>query len=519
MSAHVPAPPVPGPDTDTDTTEPPDAEVTWQRLHSRVIWVDAVKLVVSLIPTLIATLVFDVPFTPWNIWPVAIVTAIGIIGSVKDALRWIKTRYRITEHSVERRTGLLVRKVRTVPRDRIRSVDASAKLRHRLSGLRVVTVGTGQNATTGEAPLHLDALSKAGAEQLRVELLGHRATADEGSEHVIATLRRSWVFYNLFNAWAFFAAALLLWSAYWGGQTVNIDVKSVITNLTDWDSLGLLWTIVIGVSLWGVVGVIMLAIFFFSENWNFRLTRVSTERGSVLRTTQGLLKTREVHREDKRLRGIEISEPLLWRWMGAADTMVISTGLGRLQGGEPPSVILPRGPVRFAREVAVDVLDDGVRPLEAPLRRHPGNALRRRLGRALLVAAVPAGVLAWLHATTGLVPGWAWLLGPALLPIAVPLAVVAYRALGHTIVGRYLVTRRGLMSRSTAALQTRATVGLKFRQSIFQRRLGLITVVATTAAGDGGYKVVDVRDVDGAPLAGTIAPQLVRPYLDSRERG
>ena len=53
---------------------------------------------------------------------------------------------RITDEQVELHTGLLVRKRLAVPRDRIRTVDLTAKLGHRLFGLSAIRVGTGRSS-------------------------------------------------------------------------------------------------------------------------------------------------------------------------------------------------------------------------------------------------------------------------------------------------------------------------------------------------------------------------------------
>ena len=49
--------------------------------------------------------------------------------------RWFTTRYRITEDRVEVGSGLFQRRVRAVSRDRIRTVDVTARAMHRLLGL------------------------------------------------------------------------------------------------------------------------------------------------------------------------------------------------------------------------------------------------------------------------------------------------------------------------------------------------------------------------------------------------
>ncbi|WP_116947682.1 PH domain-containing protein [Jiangella endophytica] len=503
----------------TDTPDPASDE-PWQRLDTRVVWVDAAKTLLSMVPAGIAIAFFGAEINWGTMAPILAATAFGVLGGIADLLRWVKTRYRITDQYVERRTGLLVRQHRSIRRDRIRSVDTSAKLRHKLAGLRVVTVGAGQHSAAGEAALVLDAVRTETALRLRQDLLYGATPAapaeaaprrEQADGQVLARLERSWVLYNMFSIWAFLMAAGLLWGTYWLLRMFGLDPEGFVQGLADWDAIGTAWTIVIAVAAVGVVGVAGLAVAFVTENWRFVLQRVPGERGTVLRTTQGLLKTREVNRDDNRLRGVQIAEPLLWRWIGMADTTVVSTGLS-MWSTTPSAQILPRGPVSVARRVAAEVLETTPSPVDRPLRTHPRRALRRRAGWALTTTAVVTGLLAWLTTLIDGLPDGVWFAGLGVLPVGLGLAVVAYRALGHTVADGYLVVRSGAWARTTAALQSRAVVGVTFRQSLLQRRLGLVTVEATTAAGMGGYSALDVAAADAVELADAAAPGLLTPF-------
>jgi putative membrane protein len=75
------------------------------------------------------------------------------------------------------------------------------------------------------------------------------------------------------------------------------------------------------------------------------------------------------------------------------------------------------------------------------------------------------------------------------------------------------VARSGTVRRATVALQRRGIVGWTVRQSVLQRRAGLVTVLATTAAGTGAYAVRDAAEADGLALADAAVPGLLRPFL------
>lgn len=506
----------------------------WLRLDHRTIGVNLLRLALTLLPAVVALVL--VGARPVDVWPVIAVAVFGIARSLADIVRWITTRYRLTEEYVERRTGLFVRTFRSVRRDRIRSVDADARLLQRLVGLRRVTIGAGQMNTANESALRLDAVSKSAALGLRGELLGvgereepdERAAPDAavagqqrvggtpGEVQVFARLRWWWVFYNMLSVWAYLMAFGLLWSAYWTTTAFGFDARGWIEGFADWEALGGWWSLAIGLAATGALGVLGMAVTFFTEHAHFRLERVRVEGGTVLRTTQGLFKTREITRDDNRLRGAALSEPLLWRWIRMADTSVITTGLSMWSSS---ATILPRGPRGVARPVVGAVLGETDSPLEAPLRQHPGTALRRRLVWAALVTAAVVGLLGWLGATTDISARAWWATGLALTPLALALAAVGYRALGHAVTGPYLVVRAGAVSRVTSALRVGAVSGVRVRQSVLQRRLGLATVVATTAAGHGSYAARDMAVGEAAEFAEAVLPGQVAPFrADARAR-
>ena len=513
----------------------PDA--TWQRLSGRVIWVDVVVSVLSLLPGVIAIWVVGVDPSVEALWPLVIVAVLGVTGAMIDIVRWLFTRYRVTSTDVERRTGIFVKRHRTLHRDRVRSVDTAAKLRHRLSGLRVVTIGAGQQTGAGESALVLDALSTADAATLRARLLGvepvdgaaSSSTSVAGSAEeetsvnrgdvgedvqIIATFRPWWVVYNMFSIWAYLMAAGLSWGAFWLASSFGVDVVGFVVRVADWGAIGWAGVVIIALGVAGVVGAVGLGINFLLGHWRFELARVRTRSGSYLRTRRGLLSTREVNRDESRMRGLSIAEPLLWRWMGMADTNVITTGLSVWDPGEP-TAILPRGPIKVARKAARDVFGPAD-PMSVPLARHPRAALRRRFWWATGVSAVGPVVLT-MPAVAGVVPAWAPWAALGLWPVALIAAVIAYRALGHAITGDHLVMRSGLLSRTTSALRRDAVSTIVLRQSVLQRRLDLCTVSAMTAAGWSAYEASDVSAHRALRFAAEAAPGLLDEFIVSGE--
>ena len=118
----------------------------WHRLSPRMLLVHPVHEVLRQIPLLVGAVVLG-SATGNSWWTVAILGVTIAFG----VLRWFTTTYRIEAGEVQLRTGVLQRKVVSVPRNRIRSVQTDARLLHQLLRLTVLRVSTGQEAT-GDTP-------------------------------------------------------------------------------------------------------------------------------------------------------------------------------------------------------------------------------------------------------------------------------------------------------------------------------------------------------------------------------
>lgn len=477
----------------------------WHRLHIRMLVVRPLnESVAMLIP--IAILLFTGNGEKWRLIASGVTVATILAFSY---LIWRTTKYRITDEHVELHTGLFTRKQLSVPRDRIRTVDLTSKPGHRVFGLAAVRVGTGQQDVPGTDGLTLDAVTSEEAERLRVLLLqkGVAPKADS-ADAVEAEPAPSNVISQLDLAWLRFAPLSL------SGLVAIGAVFGVLSNYAD--DLGLdvvhdLWgwlfqhpsvTLIGGFVLALVVlGLILSVPLYILQFWNYQLTR---EPDGTLRVQRGLLTTRSVSVEEQRLRGVDIQEPLLVRAGKGAKAVAVTTGLG--SKGES-NLLLPPAPLSVAHQVSRDVLKVEDDPTTRKLRKHPIAALRRSLVRSVMPFVVIAvGLAIWA-------PSWAWPIPVAIIPFAALVGWDSYRSLGHALDARYLVTRNNSLVRSTVALQRTGIIGWRIHRSFFQRRSGLVTIGATTAAGAGVYHVTDVGESDGLALADEAVPDLLRPFL------
>ena len=255
--------------------------------------------------------------------------------------RWLTTRYRITPTVVEVRRGLLQRKHLTVPRDRVRTVDVSAHPLQRLLRLVKVEIGTGTSHHRSET-LKLDGLPAATAAPLRAELL-HRAPAapttapaadlpwtaldaapvpgvgaetavlDSGSETLLARLDPRWIGYAPATLSGVVTGAVLIGFGWRIVNEARLDPTqfSVVHQALRHLQGTPLWVDVLQVGAIVIVAVTVLSVAgYVLSFWGFRLTR---HAGGTLQVSRGLLTTRATSIEERRLHGVERSEPLLLR--------------------------------------------------------------------------------------------------------------------------------------------------------------------------------------------------------------
>jgi putative membrane protein len=100
-------------------------------------------------------------------------------------------------------------------------------------------------------------------------------------------------------------------------------------------------------------------------------------------------------------------------------------------------------------------------------------------------------------------------LGGCAVLTALPLGLDRYRNLGSAVADGYLVTAAGSIVRRRAVLDRSAVIGWNLRSSWFQRRAGVVTLTATTAAGRQGYVVRDLAAQHAVPLAELVTPGLL----------
>jgi putative membrane protein len=448
-------------------------------------------------------------------WSVAVLVLLIVFG----VARWFTTTYRIDGEQIQRREGVLQRTVSSLPRNRIRSVSTDARLLHRLLGLTVVKVSTGREVT-GDAEFTLDAVRSSDVPGLRAILLADSLAVESEDgpprDRVIARWQPSWLRYSplSFTGLAMIVAGVGLVSQT--GAAVALQDSTLAREGFDAaERFGVVVTVAVAVAV-VLVGSVLLSVARSLVTFgNLVLSRRDDHGGAgVLHLEHGLLRARESTFDMRRLRGGTIREPLLVRMFGGARLDAVMTGVN---GSGEASLLLPPCPAATVRGVLTELIG---RPdvVEGDLRGHGPTATRRRWTRALVLPVVVGFAMAGATFVVA-IPPVAWLGWVVVMAVAALLAADRARALGHRSGDGWLVARAGSLERRRDCIAAAGIIGWTVRQTFFQRRAGVATLVAATAAGVKGYRVLDVPAELAWSVAASASPWLGENDWARDERG
>lgn len=444
------------------------------------------------VPMLIAGWVTEAPR-----WVVpAIVAAIAAVAVPAGVLHWRRFTYRVRDGRLEVDSGVLVRRHRVVPLERVRGVSLDEPLVHRLLGLVRARV---EAATAGDTQgeLSLRAISHGQAEALRAAVVGG-AVADHavaGADPPLVFLTPGRLLLAGITSVRFVVVPLALaWGAYWSlkehglGRLVDRATEAARDRApTSATGIGLLLVaLALGTLVVAALGSLI-------TDWRFQLTVDDTTAS----TQRGLLARRRTAASRRRLLGVEILDNPVRRMVHAAAVEAPVAGMTVTRDMEAVGRIrlLPFGSRAQVRRV-VDEFAPGEPPV--PL-AHPRAALQRRLVRGVAIPAVAAVALA--------VSGQPWLAAAAVLAAAamVPVAFDRYRNLHHGL-GRWLVVSAGSLGRRRSILDPGGVVVTSLTSSPFQRRTGLCSVRVHLGVGVGGRTAVDMGDDQARALVARLHP-------------
>ena len=172
----VPPPGAPEPQGASEPPEPPPRQDGDRTLDPRIVLVWRLGLLPSLVlpaTVLGGVLARVLPVPGWTVaLPLAVL--LGLAIGPLQTLRWRRWSWRMTDSSVELRSGVLTRRHVIVPHFRVQQIDVFEGPLERLLGLATLTVTTASASGSASLP----GLSADAAPAVRTELLSLAARAN-----------------------------------------------------------------------------------------------------------------------------------------------------------------------------------------------------------------------------------------------------------------------------------------------------------------------------------------------------
>ena len=483
-----------------------------RRLHpaSVLLGVPLAQAVQALIFPIVATLAAPLWVT------VGLLIVVAVLGLVARSLDWRMRTFSFDGEVLRVDHGILSRNHRSLDVGRIQQVELQRGAIQRLFGLAAIRVETAGSAAEPEVDLRV--VPEADAVALRAAVRAsqqRRKGVDSAAENGEAGGGEAGVevlkvpLSHVVIA-AVTGARLLVLPAVIGGalQFVGNQVGPFIDDVVDrMIELGLAgetpavsgpdWRLVaVGVVALLLLSVVAAIVVGVLRDANFTIRRVDEE----LHISRGLLSTRESVVPLRRVQLVAINRNWIRRLLGYATVRIRSAGGSTGGDGRVSVPLLPVTDVdRLLSEIMPNV------PGVPELTSHPPAALRRALFRwlrpaVLAIAAVwfAPTVLPFIDEAGWVADARGWVL--LLLPVNAVLAVIEYRQLAHGRTELVVAARSGALSITTDIAPVVKVQAVSSRRSLFQRRLGLTTLLVHVAGPGALVTVLDAGEDAAATL-------------------
>ena len=445
------------------------------------------------------------------------------ITTIVSALtHYFSFSYRIDDNELITEQGLLARKHRSIPLERVQEIRIEQGVLHRIFGVVDAKIETGG----GEgAEASLSVLSRDEAERLRRTVFERAAAikrerftieAAEGAESgpmapervtirrlglqdlVLAGVTSNHLISALFLVGALwkYADDLLPDRIYdWLAQAVYHQVET----LRAYGAAKAAVITVLAAVLVFIIGLCSSIIASILLFYRFTFSRL----GEDLHRSYGLITRRTSSLPRRRIQVLKIEERLLRRLFGLATLRVDTSGRNR-EGEDKKDgrdVLIP-----ILRRREVDELLPGIFENIATDRAEWQSVSRLAIRRGTIKGGVICLLLA---AASFLYQGELVALWPlAGLPLVYWLNLVRYRNLSYAMGERYFRTRRGWLGRSTHIVPVNKIQAVLITQTPLDRRLGLATLSIDTAGQaytGGGPQIGNLPLARAREIAATLA--------------
>jgi putative membrane protein len=465
-----------------------------KRLHPIAAVVNALRQLKELIIPFLVFVVFGSRGTNWDLFYFYGSIGVVVLIFVYGVLAWYRFTYRIEQGELRIEYGLIIRKKRYIPFERIQSLDLSEGILQRLFGLvkvKVETAGSGgMGLQDGEAVL--TAITKQDAEEIHNYLVSIKRTGKLELDDEQAQETHEDLLYKISTK------ELLMLASTSGG--VGVVISAVLAFVFQFEEFIPYEQIFDGVEHFVQSGVVFVSIVVFA---GFLLAWVIALFGTMLKyanfnvrkvdndlvITRGLLEKRQFTIPLNRIQAVRVSENLIRQPLGYASAYLESAGGSALDQESSKVIILPIVKKSRIPELLGPYLSDY--QFRTKLTAAPRRAYIRYLLKGWIVILPLIIGAIWFFRPWG----YAALM---LFAISALWSFLNFKDAGWSIENGMLTFRYRSIVKSTVFMRKNKVQSFSVKESFFQRKKQLATVEAIVKSGHGGTggKVMDLEKQD-----------------------
>ncbi len=417
---------------------------------------------------------------------------------VTSIIKWSKFTYRIEEDELRIEEGLINKKKRYIPIERIQTINTSAGLIQQMFKLVKLQVETASGGT--EAEVSLVAITQAEAERIQQALFERKKAAEDTGTDVPVPLEETAeeaeeaeepvMMYKMTGQELLTAA-----STSSGIGVIISGVFAFFTQVDDFFDLDWLYDRFAFLNSAGAAVIALAAFVALFIAWLLSIvgmllkyanfTVVRKEKEIVI--SRGLIEKQQITIPLQRIQAIKIKESLIRQPFGLAAVTIVSAG-GNVLEEDKSAILFPIISKKIINQRLGEFIPDYAP--EDDLNRLPKRALRRYILRASwpVLAVVPLSIL---------FPPWGYL-SAVLIPFYWIIGYFSYRDAGWKISGSKIIMSSRFIGRTTAVIQRRRMKVFEVSRSYFQRRKQLVSIHTSTKSSVlmEKFSVADVEEKD-----------------------
>jgi putative membrane protein len=506
---------------------PAEPETDWRRLHPAYVLTGLIRNLRGLILPLAFILISRGLQGDSVFYGISLVVALG--AGLMSYVGWLYFRYALTPGGIRVRSGVVARQERSVPYERVQSVDVEEAPLERIFGIVRMRVETAAGGSSG-SDIRLQALTREDAEALRVEITTrrqrarasagtsvatsvgaapdaapvdpfaaytpaqHAASAAEGEGELVRRLSTGTLLIAGATSGRIGPAAALIGAAFqFGDELIPEAWWERVPAYADGFSLE--WVVALSI-LVGVVAWLLAIVSTILAFAGFELRLA----GDQLHLAYGLIDRRRSTIPVRRIQAVRVEEGWLRQPFGLAELRFDSAGYGSNAGDA--GVLFPLLPRREIGALLETVCPAFAMDVAAsPAERLPARARSRYIVAATIGWLILIIILVVAFWWAPLAQVWWGVAGLTLTPLFAVLGWLRFRDAGWALAddGRFLLRWRSI-GRTTFITRRQRIQHRGLSSNPLQRRADLVTFHAAVPGGGGHIALPHVDAGDAATL-------------------